>query len=74
MALIGAADGKQKIEDGVLSNHKEILQWAFEKGACLLFSFKHEPYRPVSNVSHYSHNVSMLRGPGEVSKGTFNTK
>jgi hypothetical protein len=60
MAIMGAADGKQK----------QLQQWAFENGACILFSF--QTSIPGSIVTHkYGKNLSMIKGPGEIAKGTF---
>ena len=61
MVIMGASDGKQK----------EIQQWAFENGACLLWGFQQEQHRPKVQVMKYNKNISMLRGPGEVARGTF---
>ncbi len=60
MAIIGASDGKQR----------EIQQWALENGACFLFSFKTFPEERI-NLVRYTKNISMLKGPGDVPKGTF---
>jgi hypothetical protein len=60
-AIIGAGEGKQGA----------IAQWALERGACLIFSFTQAPKTGGVTSHSYGKNVSMLRGPGEVSKGTF---
>ncbi len=60
MVIMGASDGK----------HRNLQQWAFENGACILFSFKTSTESSI--IEHrYPKNLSMIRGPGEVSKGTF---
>lgn len=61
MVIMGASDGK----------NKDICQWAFQNGACLLFSYTQSIQETATIVSKYSKNISMLKGPGEVSKGTF---
>ena len=61
MVIMGAYDGKQK----------EIWQWALENGACLLWGFQQEAHQSRVFVMKYNKNISMLRGPGEVSRGTF---
>lgn len=61
MALIGASATKQK----------HIQQWSIENGASVLWSFDQEPPKCHVSALKYSKNVSMLRGPGEVAKGTF---
>ncbi len=61
MAIIGAVENR----------NSEIAQWALENGACLIFAIKHLP-NAQSIISHdYSKRLSMLNGPGEVTKGTF---
>jgi hypothetical protein len=61
MAIIGAAESKQT----------SIVFWALEHGACLLFALQ-QGSTAHSIVSHnYSKRLSMLKGPGEVLKGTF---
>jgi len=66
MAIMGASDVK----------NKEIQMWAWEQGACYIFSLQQKP--PTTNVicfgDRYSKNISMLHGPGEVPKGTFQQK
>ena len=58
--IMGASDGK----------HKKLQQWAFENGACFVFSFQSSSTESI--VQHkYGKNLSMLRGPGDVPKGTF---
>lgn len=68
-AIMGASEGDRTPEK------REILNWAFDNGACLLFSF----YQPKNNVeyerthNHFFSRVSMLKGPGDVAKGSFKT-
>lgn len=62
MAVMGAGDGKQG----------EVGQWAMENGACMLWAFKQETKRSKFSVSKFGKNISMLNGPGEVPRGTFN--
>jgi hypothetical protein len=61
MAIMGAAANK----------HTEVMWWAFANGACLLWSMQ-QVHAPVSvEVFKYNKPISMLKGPGEVKKGTF---
>ena len=51
----------------------QIAQWALDNGACLLFGFTQwEKHTGVIGYK-YNKNVSMLRGPGDVPKGTFSS-
>lgn len=63
MAIMGASDGK----------HKEISHWALNNGACFIFGFQHQAstVEYVKTNKAYGKNISMLRGPGEVVRGTF---
>lgn len=62
-------------EAGRTNEHKKILAYAFDNKACILFSFK----QPESNIQYdrssnsFFSRVSMLRGPGDVAKGSFKT-
>lgn len=52
---------------------KQICNWSLDNGACLLFSFRSAKKRPgVYNMSQYGKNISMLRGPGDIGKGSLN--
>jgi hypothetical protein len=53
------------------AKNQKLAWWCFENGACYLFGFHHEQTNPVVFGERYSHNLSMLKGPGEVPKGTF---
>lgn len=60
LALIGGSDGQ----------HKTVCKWALDNGACLLFGIQ-QHHVPKEKLIKYSKPISMLKGPGEVSKGTF---
>lgn len=63
MAIMGAHEGKKEPE----------YMWAWKNGASLLWGIQ-QPKRDilVRDREHtYPKNLSMLRGPGEVAKGTF---
>jgi len=60
MVLIGAHDGK----------HSDLCWWAIERGACLLWTIQQLQETSIS-ISKYNKNISMLKGPGEVTRGTF---
>ena len=53
--------------------HKRVLGYAFDHGACLLFSFTQPErgYTLEKSGNSFFSRVSMLRGPGDVSKGSF---
>lgn len=55
LAVIGASNGKQK----------EVGFWALENGGCFIFSFQH------TATAKTAKSMSMLKGPGEVKRGTF---
>ncbi len=67
MLLMGGTD--------VSPPNKEIANLAIEYGACMLFGFT----QPKSNthtsdkVNSFFTRVSMLKGPGDVVKGSFKT-
>jgi hypothetical protein len=61
LALIGASD----------HGHKEVCKWALDNGACLLFCIQ-QPEVHKEKLIKYNKPISMLKGPGEVKKGTFN--
>lgn len=71
--LMGATDGK-RMPDGKRSKEcVEIMSWALDNKACYLFGFT-QPEKTYtldkSNNSFFS-RVSMLKGPGDVAKGSF---
>jgi hypothetical protein len=72
MILMGATEHQALNAN---SNNKEerakIASWAFEQGACLLFTMKQSRENAVVAYSYPKGHLSMLHGPGEVSKGTF---
>lgn len=64
MVIIGAADSK----------NKELHWWAYENGGCFLFSFQTNVPRGVFQhkfCEAQNHNLSMVKGPGDVAKGIF---
>jgi len=62
MAVMGAADGKQKV----------VGTWALENGACPLFSFTQPPRKSEGKfIPQFTTRHTMLGGPGEVQRGTF---
>lgn len=66
MAVIGALDATPK--------QKEAGEWALLHGACLLWTFVQPKtiYEIDPDAAIYNKPISMLKGPGEVPKGTFN--
>ncbi len=83
MVIMGAADGQQDEKSAKKDHHDdsksdgkygEILHWSLINGACLVFSFTQSSTPSPTLVSKYSKNLSMLRGPGEVPRGTFLNK
>lgn len=75
VALIGASDylyttATAPSEDA--EKRKAICRWCLERGACWIFSFNHEdPLAHCPRGLKYNKPVSMLKGPGDVPKGTF---
>lgn len=67
MAIMGASDPEE--QSGA---HKTIQKWSFENGAHLIFGMKHQQptIAPGKSDSFFS-RISMLRGPGDVAKGSF---
>jgi hypothetical protein len=64
MAIMGACDCPD-------STTRELIQnWAWHNGACILFSIQQTHENLVEGMK-YNKNISMLRGPGDVAKGTF---
>jgi len=61
MIVMGATDGDQKA----------VGNWALVQGACILFAFKQPRKEFVRDTRDSNQQLSMLRGPGEVKKGTF---
>lgn len=66
---------KANPEDFALyKNLTQVVEWSLQNGACLLFTFVQKNVQPVNNA-HISNaffsRVSMLRGPGDVPKGSF---
>lgn len=61
MVMMGASEGK----------HGQICYWALLNGACMLWGIKQEPQRNKVSVMKYNKSISMLKGPGEVARGTF---
>ena len=59
MAVMGAQDA--------------IGYWALRHGGCIRWAFKEEPGARTRCVAagNYGKNISMLKGPGEVARGTF---
>ena len=82
MVIMGAEDGKQEIMDTTdekqkeimrasIEKQKEIKEWAFKNGACFLFGFQSQSHQAIASVMKYNKNISMLKGPGDVPRGTF---
>jgi len=62
MAVIGAVEGKAKLAG----------DWALRNGACYLWPFNQaRDTTEYIRAFGYSKNLSMLKGPGDVLKGTF---
>jgi acyl CoA:acetate/3-ketoacid CoA transferase beta subunit len=63
MAVMGSAEAK----------NSDICWWAIEHGGCILWTI--DQTHKSSIIPHkYGKNLSMLKGPGDVPKGTFITK
>ncbi len=64
MAIMGAHEGKVK----------STYDWALKNGASLLWGIQQPKPKWIYTRDKsltYGKNISMLKGPGEVSKGTF---
>lgn len=62
MCVMGSVEGKSK----------DTGTWALANGACYLWTIQ-QPRDDTEYIKAYgySKNLSMLKGPGEVTKGTF---
>jgi len=80
MAVMGAgdvleveADNNDEAKETTHKNNAKVIgQWALQNGGCLLWSFSQRRQKSKFSVLKYNKNVSMLKGPGEVTRGTFN--
>jgi len=70
MAIMGASTFIENNKTDCLKQ-KEVAKWALENGACLIFSFTQEKKEEKVVVCKYDKNLSMIKGPGDVLKGTF---
>jgi len=48
-----------------------VVEWAMEKGAYPLWGIQQSQLYTYQQKGYYNKSISMLRGPGEVSRGTF---
>ncbi len=64
MAIMGVCECQD------VAARKFIGDWALDKGACLLFAIQQKHEGLVEGMK-YNKNLSMLRGPGDIAKGTF---
>ena len=73
MALMGATDGVMDTELKHLSEQrKKIVKWCLENGASYMWCGTQPAGTWVWEKSNDTNReLSMLRGPGEVSKGSF---
>jgi len=64
----------REAKEAWIDNVKTIGKWAMENGGCFLWSFTQGAKQSKFSVLKYNKNISMLKGPGEVARGTFNNK
>jgi hypothetical protein len=64
-AIMGGSDGERT------PTKKQIMEYAFDNGACMLFGFsqpKTETRELERGTNSFFSRVSMLKGPGDVSR------
>lgn len=61
VALIGAHNNKMV----------EVCEWALDYGACFIFTCNHSAPVSVPRGLKYNKPISMLKGPGDIKKGSF---
>ena len=75
MVIMGCFDGPCNPDGSKGPCSKEIYQYSLENGACILFGCRdpvdqqHKDTQTKPNS--FFTRISMLKGPGEVAKGTF---
>lgn len=82
MLIVGAGNSYEKLspEERPIQGKRfnEILWWAMARGGCLLFYTKSDSDVISAGSAHKADSfftrVQMLKGPGEVQKGTFKDK
>ena len=57
--------------DQLRTRQKDVRNWALINGAAPLWAIQQEVRGQSIRVFKYSKNISMIRGPGDVPKGTF---
>lgn len=56
----------------VYKDATQVVEWSLQNGACLLFTFVQKESKQTSaQTNSFFSRVSMLRGPGDVPKGSF---
>ncbi len=77
MAIMAVGKVKEDYDDDnknkpLVKDHNEIFNWALANGSCLLWSFSQKRHYSKFTKMSYNKPITMLKGPGEVPRGTFN--
>lgn len=70
--LLGESIKSDPTDFAVYKDVTQVVEWSLQNGACLLFTFVQKATNQASGQSNsFFSRVSMLRGPGDVPKGSF---
>jgi hypothetical protein len=73
-AILGATSAKDKISDPNLRYpYNVFIDYLWSRGGNILFSIQQEEFKWRRTGTDNNNKYKMLKGPGEVNKGSFKT-